>query len=118
MINCSYEEMAAVLDCDVSLLTRRFAQVIKRGRGIGKQSLKRQMWTQAMGLRQVDRNGRPMKDEYGIPQYGMKPNITMQIFLSKNMLGYADKVDFVEENVELTYPEPTCKAKTDEPGEY
>ena len=69
-INCSYEEMAAVLDCDPSTLTRRFAQAIEKGRHRGKMSLKRKMWETAMG-----------------------GNVTMMIWLSKQMLGYSDKLE-------------------------
>ena len=47
-IQCSYQEMAAVLDCDESTLTRRFSQVIKRGREDGKSSLKRKQYEVAM----------------------------------------------------------------------
>lgn len=66
-INCSYAEIAAVVDCDVSTLTRRFAQVIEKGREQGKSSLKRKMWETAMA-----------------------GNCTMMIWLSKQMLGYRD----------------------------
>lgn len=69
-INCSYAEIAAVVGCDESTLTRRFAQVIQKGREQGKSSLKRKMWETAMG-----------------------GNVTMMIWLSKQMLGYTDKVE-------------------------
>jgi hypothetical protein len=71
MINCSYAEIAAVVGVNESPLTRRYAQVIKEGREQGKSSLKREMWRAAID----------------------KGNITMMIFLSKNMLGYSDKVE-------------------------
>lgn len=69
-INCSYAEIGAVVGCDSSTLTRRFAQVIEKGREQGKMSLKRKMWETAM-------NG----------------NVTMMIWLSKQMLGYTEKVE-------------------------
>lgn len=69
-INCSYAEIGASVGCDSSTLTRRFAQVIERGREQGKMSLKRKMWETAHG-----------------------GNVTMMIWLSKQMLGYTDKVD-------------------------
>lgn len=47
-INCSYAEMAAVLDCDESTLTRRFAQVIQKGRAQMRMSLKRKQYEVAM----------------------------------------------------------------------
>lgn len=68
-INCSYKEIAAVVDCNESTLTRRYAQVIEKGREQGKSSLKRVMWDLAVN----------------------KKNVTMCIWLSKQMLGYTDK---------------------------
>ncbi len=71
-INCSYAEIAAVIGCDASTLTRRgFTQVIQKGRDIGKSSLKRKMWDIAI-------NG----------------NVTMCIWLSKIMLGYKEENQF------------------------
>ncbi len=67
-IQCSYEEMAAVLDCDESTLTKRFSQVIQKGRSNGRMSLKRKQYTMAMG-----------------------GNITMLIWLGKQYLGQRDK---------------------------
>ena len=69
MINCSYEEIAAVIGCDPKTLTNRFSQVIKEGREHGKSSLKRAMWKKGV----------------------IEGNCTMQIWLSKNMLGYKDR---------------------------
>lgn len=70
-INCSYKEIASVVGCNESTLTRRFAQVIEKGRDVGKSSLKRKMWEIAMG-----------------------GNVSMCIWLSKQMLGYRDKNEF------------------------
>jgi hypothetical protein len=77
-IQCSYEEMAAVLDCDPSTLTRRFAQAIKKGREQGKSSLKRLQWESAH-----------------------KGNITMQIWLGKQYLGQTDKVESKETQTQV-----------------
>lgn len=76
-INCSYAEIAAVVKCDPKTLTNRFSQVIQKGRDHGRMSLKRKMWEIAMG-----------------------GNVTMCIWLSKQMLGYTDKVE------EKTYTKP------------
>jgi hypothetical protein len=69
-INCSYKEMAAVLDCNESTLTRNFAQVIEKGRDEGKMSLKRKQWEVAMG-----------------------GNVSMLIWLGKQILGQRDAQD-------------------------
>lgn len=73
-INCSYAEAAAVLGCSPDTIQRRYAAVFKKGREHGRMSLKRKMWDHAMG-----------------------GNTTMMIWLSKQMLGYTDKVEKVEE---------------------
>lgn len=71
------KEIAAVCDCSVDTLERRFADVIQRGREKGTMSLKRKMFETAM-------NG----------------NVTMQIWLSKQHLGYSDKQHHVHEETD------------------
>lgn len=68
-INCTMIEIASVVGCSVDTLERRFADVIKEGRAKGRSSLRRYMWDAVQ-----------------------KGNITMMIWLSKNMLGYGDRV--------------------------
>lgn len=63
-IDCSYEEMASILGCDPSTLTRRFAQAIKKGRDHGRMSLKRKQF-----------------------EVAMSGNVTMLIWLGKIRLG-------------------------------
>lgn len=75
-INCSYAEMAAVLGCDESTLTRRFAQVIKKGREQGNMSLKRKQYEIAMG-----------------------GNVTMLIWLGKQRLDQREKIEQRTESV-------------------
>ncbi len=69
-INCTTEEIASVLGCSKDTLERRFAACLKKGRHQGRSSLRRRMWR---------------KVEEG--------NITMMIWLSKQMLGYKDKIE-------------------------
>ena len=75
-IQCSYAEMAAVLGCNESTLTRRFAQDIQTGRSTGRSSLKRKQYEMAL-------NG----------------NVTMLIWLGKQYLEQTDKVEQRTENV-------------------
>jgi hypothetical protein len=67
-INCSYAEMAAVLNCSVDLLQRRFPQVIEKGRETGKMSLKRKQY-----------------------EVAMSGNVTMLIWLGKIILGQREE---------------------------
>jgi AraC-like DNA-binding protein len=67
-IDCSYDEMAAIVGCNPSTLTRRFAQAIEKGRQEGCASLKRKQFETAMA-------GNP----------------TMLIWLGKQRLGQTDK---------------------------
>jgi hypothetical protein len=69
MINCTAAEIAAVVGCSVDTINGRFSKIVKEGLEQGKMSLKRQMWTMAM-------NG----------------NTAICIWLSKQMLGYSEKV--------------------------
>jgi hypothetical protein len=47
-IHCSLAEMAAVMDCSVSTLSRNYAEAIEKGRENGKASLKRKQFELAM----------------------------------------------------------------------
>lgn len=69
-INCTVDEIAAVIGCDKRTLERRFAANIKRGREHGRSSLRRMMYEKAK-----------------------EGNVTMMIWLSKQLLGYTDKVE-------------------------
>jgi len=84
-INCTVSEIAAVIGCDKRTLERRFAASIEKGREHGKSSLKRKMWETAQG-----------------------GNVTMMIWLSKQMLGYKDQTqnihDFNAPQVVITLP--------------
>jgi hypothetical protein len=70
VIHCNQDEMASVLGVSVDTLQRRFAAQIKDGRAEGKMSLRRKMWEMAL-------NG----------------NVSLLIWLSKNELGFSDKVE-------------------------
>lgn len=60
---CTMSEMAAHFDVSVDTLERNYADVIKRGQERGKESLRRMQWKSAMS-----------------------GNVTMQIWLGKQML--------------------------------
>jgi hypothetical protein len=81
-INCSVAEIAAVVGVDRRTIQRRYAALIEKGRETGKSSLKRKMWKIAMD----------------------NENVTMCIWLSKQMLGYTDKVE-QRQNVNLNQKE-------------
>lgn len=78
-LNCSMEEIGHVVGCSVDTLERRFADIIKEGRSHGKVSLKRKMFDTAIS-----------------------GNVTMMIWLSKNLLGYSDKTEQVNYTKEDT----------------
>ena len=81
-INCTNEEIAAVLGCSRDTIEKRFSAIIKAGKGTGRMSLKRRMWKSAMD-----------------------GSVPMQIFLSKQMCGYSDKIEHVQDASE-NYSEP------------
>lgn len=67
-IHCSYEEIGAVVGCNESTLTRRFAQAIEKGRLVGKMSLKRKQY-----------------------ELAMSGSVPLLIWLGKQYLGQSDK---------------------------
>lgn len=77
-IQCTYDEMAAILKVDKSTLLRRYATEITKGREEGKRSLRRKMFETAM-----------------------QGNVTMMIWLSKQYLDHKDKVE-TEQKQEIT----------------
>ena len=68
-INCTMVEIAHVIGCSVDTLENRFSEVIKEGRAHGRMSLRRHMWEAVQNK-----------------------NVTMMIFMAKNLLGYGDRV--------------------------
>lgn len=85
-ILCTDEEIAAVLDVSADTLTRRFAEALKRGRQVGKKSLRRKQF-----------------------QLAMKGDRTMLIWLGKQHLGQTDKVEQAHDGgikVEVVYHPP------------
>lgn len=47
-IQCTMGEIAAVVRCSVDTLERNFAEIIKSGREVGKESLRRAQWKKAV----------------------------------------------------------------------
>jgi hypothetical protein len=94
-IQCSYAEMGAVLGCNESTLTRRFAQAIKEGREQGRMSLKRKQYEVAM-------NG----------------HVTMLIWLGKQYLDQKDKVEHSEHDVERKFKEKLAAMTPQELAEF
>ncbi len=69
-IGCTNGEMASFFNCSKDTLENRFSAEIAKGRDGGKTRLRRLMW-----------------------QSCDKGNVVMQIWLSKNLLGYSDKIE-------------------------
>lgn len=72
-IHCTTEEMADILKVSKDTLERRFAATIKAAKSSGKASLRRTQWKLAQ-----------------------EGSTSMAIWLGKQLLGQADKVDFTE----------------------
>lgn len=95
-IMCSYAEMAEIVGCNESTLTRRFALAIKKGRSRGASSLRKRQFQMALGSPAEyikDSSGQPvkMRDE-------IKPSIAMLIWLGKQYLGQSEKMQFPDDN--------------------
>lgn len=79
-ILCTNEEMASFFNCSSDTLTRNFAESIKKGRDKGKISIRRLQYNRA-------------KDG----------NVTMLIWLGKQMLGQKDNIETSEEKQPLPW---------------
>lgn len=71
-IHCTMEEIASVCECSVDTLERRFAEPIKSAKNRGKTSLRRHQW-----------------------ELAQKGNVTMLIWLGKQLLGQRDQLEQV-----------------------
>ena len=74
-LDCTHAEIAAFFGCSRDTIGGRFSAEIKKGKEEGKTRLRRMMWKSALG-----------------------GSVVMQIFLSKNILGYSDKAE-VNQNI-------------------
>ena len=82
-IQCTEEEIADAFECDVNTVNswckrtykKGFSEVFRQKRGQGKVSLRRMQWKSAEG-----------------------GNVTMQIWLGKNLLGQVDKQEIEQAN--------------------
>ncbi len=70
-LQCTQEEISAVMGVSRKTLQRNYAQIIEENREKGKASLRRKMWQKALN----------------------KDSTHMQIWLSKNVLNMRDKVE-------------------------
>lgn len=69
-LHCTWSEIAAVVDEDFEYIRKRFSQDFHKGRETGKMRLRKLLWDSAN-----------------------KGNLGAQIWLSKNILGYSDKME-------------------------
>jgi hypothetical protein len=86
MIHCTNPEIASILGIGVDTLQRNYGDVIRSGRESGKQKLRRTMWQSALA-----------------------GNVTMMIWLSKNILGYTDNILVSEEKKPLPWSDDENK---------
>ena len=86
---CTDEEIAHFFDCCQNVIRRRFRIQLHRGRSVGKMSLKRKQYDQAMG-----------------------GNTAMLIWLGKQYLGQRDKME--QEIRDVTPGRKSVETMTDE----
>lgn len=92
-IQCTKKEIAYCLGISQDTLMRRFAEVLDKGHSMGRMRLRRAMWVNAID----------------------KENTIMQIFLSKNILGYKDVPDTDDDdNKPLPWVAPVTTVKHEE----
>ena len=72
-LGCTNKEMAEFFGCSADLLEKSYSEFLTKGRAEQKIRLRQLQW-----------------------QSASKGNVTMQIFLGKNMLGQQDKIEATE----------------------
>ena len=72
-LHCTNMEIAEFFGCDESLIRKSYSEYIRKGKASGKTRLRQLQWDSAE-----------------------KGNVTMQIFLGKNMLGQQDRLETAE----------------------
>ena len=72
-LGCTNKEMADFFGCSPDLLEKSYSEFLTKGRSEMKMRLRQLQW-----------------------QSASKGNVTMQIFLGKNMLGQQDKIETTE----------------------
>ena len=100
-IHCTQEEIASALGLSVDTLQRdpEFCGIYKKGVEAGKRSLRRLQWEAAEGKEGevfYDKNRKVLVDDRGRPLFRVlpqAPNVTMQIWLGKQLLGQKDLVE-------------------------
>ena len=75
---CTNLEIASFCGCDESLLRKSYSEFLTKGREAGKIRLRKAQWNRAMGNK--DKQGNWLNDG----------NVSMLIWLGKQMLGQAD----------------------------
>lgn len=91
-IHCTNTEIAATIGCDSSLLSKKnYSEIVRKGRERGKQTLRRKMFETAMG-----------------------GNVTMMIWLSKQILDMTDKKEETIINKELADLIKSLETKSDQ----
>ena len=78
VIHCTNTEIAAVVGCGESTIRRRFGELVAKGREQGRMTLRRKQYEAAMG-----------------------GNITMMIWLGKQILHQSDKAEVKQESHQI-----------------
>lgn len=85
MLGCTVVDIAFILDCSTDTLHRRFAAELDKGRAKKRTKLRQLMW-----------------------QSAEKGSVAMQIFLSKQYLGFSDKIETNQGELECV-PDTTIR---------
>lgn len=94
-IHCTEQEIANIVGCHVSTISRRCSDLIARARDEGRMSLRRAMYHKALN----------------------ESNVVMQIFMAKNWLGMADSPVSATTAKILPWNDEVVDAQDDEPQE-
>ena len=83
---CTNLEIASFFGCEETHIRKNYSEFLTKGREKGKIRLRQAQWNRAMGG--SDKDGKSLNNG----------NVTMLIWLGKQMLGQADKTEYTWEN--------------------
>ena len=88
---CTNIEIASFFGCEETHIRKNYSEFLTKGREQGKIRLRQMQWKSAEGQETIMENGKVIKQ-------GVLPNVTMQIWLGKQILGQSDKTEYTWDN--------------------
>ena len=88
---CTNLEIASFFGCEETHIRKNYSEFLTKGKERGKIRLRQMQWKSAEGQETLYKEGKVIRQ-------GILPNVTMQIWLGKQILGQTDKTEHSWDN--------------------